>query len=153
MSGTAIHPFFIPAAHSLGMHFCEGMHDSPAMVALHAKYVQKSLELLMEVLKEIADWELQAQVALWITMGSIVMRLSHVTSAYVKKGCETINLGGLRFIPTYGRPPAFSEELHEKLSVLSQIIYFENFHHLAYDGPQPTMTARVEREFRHKLRV
>jgi len=94
---------------------------------------------------------LKAQIALWITIGSIVMRLNNVTTTYIKKSCEAINLGGLRFIPTYDRPPEFSDGLHEKLSHLSQIIYFENFILLTCGGTQPTMTARIEKEFRHKL--
>lgn len=155
-SGSIIHPFFILAAQSLGMQLCEDMGNSPAMVVLYAKYVQKSLEFLTDLLDQFAagpQRELQAQAFLWITMGSIVMRLSHVTSAYIKKACEAVDLGGLRFVPTYDRPPVFSEQLHEKLSVLSQIIYFENFLLLTRGGVQPTMSARIEKEFRHKLQV
>jgi len=134
------------------MYFCEGMDGSFAMIRLQAKYVQRSLELLAEVSKE-RDWELRAQVALWVTAGSIIMRLSHITSPYIEKSCEAVNTAGLQFIPTYGRPPAFSEALHEKLSVLSQIIYFENFSFLTCGGAEPTMTARIEREFGHRLQV
>lgn len=155
-SGTVIHPFFILAAQSLGMHLCEEVGNSPAMITLYAKYVQTALELLTEVFREVAekcDWELQAQVTLWITFGSIVMRLSKITSTYLKKSCEAINRGGLQFIPTYGRPPTFSHELHEKLSVLSQAIYYENFLLLTCGGTQPTTTSRIEKEFRHKLQV
>jgi len=106
----------------------------------------------MEV-SEGRDWELRAQVALWIVAGSIVMRMSRITFQYIEKSCETVNTAGLQFIPTYGRPPEFSEDLHEKLSVLSQIIYFENFLFLTCGGAEPTMTARIEREFRHRLQV
>ena len=132
------------------------MASSFTMVTLHARYVQKALEYLMEVLKETTrrkNWDLQAQIALWITMGSVVLRLREVTTLYVKKSCDAVNLGGLRFIPTYGRPPEFSEDLREKLSVLSQIIYFENFLFLTCNGAQPRMTERIEWEFRHDLQV
>jgi hypothetical protein len=138
------------------MHLSEDMGNSPPMVILFSKYVQRSLEFLTDLLAHSAaehGRELQAQAFLWITMGSIVMRLNHITSAYIKKSCEVVNLGGLSFIPTYGRPPEFSEHLHENLSVLSQIIYFENFLLLTRGGTQPTMTARIEKEFRHKLQV
>ena len=129
-SGTVIRPFFIPATHSLGKHFCEWMADSFTMVTLHARYVQEALEQLMEMLKETTrrkNWNLQAQVALRVKMGSVVMRLSEVMTLYVKKSCDAVNLGSPRFIQTYGRPPEFSEDLRERLSVLTQIIYFENF--------------------------
>jgi len=122
------------------------------MAQLQARYVQKSLELLAEISGE-PHWELRAQVALWITAGSLIMRLAHLTPLYIKKSCEAVDTGGLQFIPTYGRPPPYSEDLHEKLSVLSQIIYFENFWFLTSGGAAPTMTARIEGEFRHKLQV
>ncbi|KAF9785434.1 hypothetical protein BJ322DRAFT_829801 [Thelephora terrestris] len=150
-SGIIIHPFFIPAAQALGMYFCEGMESSPAMVRLHAKHIQICLEWLAEIFKG-NDWELRAQVALWVTSASITLSLNdYYIPLYMQRGCEAINTGGLRFIPTYGRPPAFSEDLHEKLSVLSQIIYFENFLFLTHGGEEPKMTARIEEEFRHQL--
>ena len=132
------------------------MGSTPAMISLYAKYVQTSLEYLADMLREFAagrQRELQAQVSLWITVGSIVMRLSHLTPAYLAKSCEAVNLGELRFIPTFDRPPPFSDDLHEKLSLLSQIIYYENFMLLTCGGAQPTMSARIEKEFRRKLQV
>lgn len=147
-SGAVIHPFFIPASHSLGMHFCEGMGN---MYQPHARYVQSSLEHLAQVNRG-NDWELQAQVALWITSGSIIMRLSNITSSYIKRSCDAVNAGGLRFIPVYGPPPELSESVHERLTVLSQIMYFENLLFLTSGGPHPKM-AEIETEFRHLLPV
>lgn len=134
------------------MHFYEYMDDSPALIRLQAKYVQKSLELLVATFGG-RDWELIAHVALWVVAGSLVMRLSHVTYPYIKKCCEAVNVAGLQFVPTYGRPPEFSEDLHEKLATLSQIIYYENFWFLTCAGAEPTMTAGIEKEFRHRLQV
>lgn len=134
------------------MDFCEGVEKSPAMIRLQAKYLQKSSELLVEIFKG-RDWELRAQAALWVTAASIIMRLSYVTPLYLGKSCETVDMAGLQFIPTYGRPPALSEDIQEKSSVLSQIIYFENFWFLTCGGAEPTMTARIEREFRQQLQV
>ena len=151
-SGAVIHPFFIPASHSIGMHFCKEVVSSPETDALQARYVQKALELLTRI-TEGDDMELQAQVALWITIGSTIIRLSDVTIAYCKKACEAVNTGGLQFIPTYGRPPPLSDSVHEKLAVLSQVIYFENLLFLTRGGAHPTMSARIEKEFRRKLQV
>ena len=151
-SGTVIHPFFIYAAQSIGTHLCEGVDRSPAVIKLHARYVQTSLELLAEI-SEGRDWELKAQVMLWVASGSIVMRLGNLTASYIEKSCDAIDAGGLQLVPTYGRPPAYSEDLHEKLSALSQIIYFENFIFLTCGGPEPVRTARIEREFRQQLQV
>lgn len=152
ISGAVINPFFIYAAQSLGMYFCEGVDNSPAMIRLHAKHVQMCFEFIADIFKG-HDWELKAQVALWVTAGSIVLPYEGLTLPYIQKSCEAVNIAGLRFIPMYGRPPDFSEELHEKLSVLSQVIYFENFLFLTWGGPEPTMTARIEKEFRHQLQV
>ena len=152
VSGAVIHPFFIPGVQSLGMHFCDGMDNSHAMIRLQARYLRTSLDLLADIFKG-HDWELRAQVALWATAGSIVLRRSDTAHLYIRKGCEAINTAGLQFIPSYGRPPKFSEMLHEKLSVLSQTIYFENFLFLTCNGAEPTMTARIEEEFRYRLQV
>ena len=152
ISGTIIHPFFIFAAHFLGMHFCEGMDDSLAMIKRLAGHHQRSLELCVDIFKG-HDLELKARAALWLVAGAIMTPVTHLNPLYIKKSCEAINTAGLQFIPTYERPPEFSEDLHEKLSLLSQAIYFENYLFLTYGGAEPTMTARLEKEFRHQLQV
>lgn len=152
-TGTIIHPFFIPASQALGMHLCDDMTDSPSMARLQARYLQNSFELLVGVFKG-GDWELRAQVALWIVAASISLSDTEAfVFPYLRKSCEAINAAGLQFVPTYGRPPNFSEDLHEALAVLSQAIYFENFLFLTCGGAEPTMTARIEEEFRHELPV
>jgi len=102
---------------------------------------------------EIRDWELLAQATVWIISGSIVLQLSGTIHLYVRKYCEAINAAKLQFIPTYGQPPAISETLREKFSALSQFIYFENFLFLTCGGPAPTMSTRIEKEFRRHLQV
>jgi hypothetical protein len=99
------------------------------------------------------DWELRAQVALWVTAGSFTLSADGFAFLYMERSYEAVNRGELRFIPVYGRPPGLSEALHEKLSTLSQIIYFENFLFLTSGGSEPTRTARIEKEFRDQLPV
>ena len=149
-SGSVIHPYFIPATQSLGMFYCEGMVDSPAMVRLQARYLQMAFEWLAEVFKG-RNWEVRAQVALWTAAATFA--LSGNNPLYLQRSFEAIDTGGLQFVPTYGRPPEFSDALHEKLSVLAQAIYFENFLFLTCGGAEPTMTARIEKEFRCQLPV
>jgi len=151
-SGVVVHPFFVYGAQVLGMYFCENMENSTAMIRLRAKNFQACFDLLME-LDRGNDWELRVQIALWNVAGSIFLRLGDIAYAHARSSCEIVDKAGLQFIPTYGKPPVFSEELHEKLSVLSQIIYFENFLFLTCGGAEPTMTAKIEMEFRHQLRV
>jgi len=151
-SGAVIHPFFVHCAQVLGMYFCDGMEGSPIMIQLHAKYARMGFDSLVDVFK-IRDWELMAQAGAWLMAASIVLRLGETAHVHIRTCCEAVNTGRLQFIPTYGQPPEFSEDLHEKLCVLSQIIYFENFSFLTCGGAKPTMTARIEMEFKHQLRV
>ena len=134
------------------MYFCEGMDNSPAMIRLHTKHAQMSSESLADIFK-IRDSELVAQAAIWTAAGSVVLRLDDTTNLYIRTACETIDKAKLQLIPAYGQPPEFSEGLHEKLSILTQAIYFENFFFLTCGGARPTMSARIEAEFRHQLRV
>ena len=124
------------------MYFCEEADDSYAMAQLQARYLQRSFELLVEVLKD-NDWELKAQVALWTCAASITQPDNSFIFPYLQKSCKAINTAGLQFVPTCGRPPQISEELHEKLSVLSQAIYFENLLFLTRGGAIPVMTTRI----------
>lgn len=156
ISGAVIHPFFIRTAHYLGIHFCKETGNPSSMIALEAKYYQEALELWTEMLRETSqrrNWELQAQVALWMIIGSVISQRGDATPSYLKTACNAVNTGGLQFIPAWGRPPAFSDDLHEKLSVLSQIVYFENFLFLTCNGARPTMAERIEIEFTHNLQV
>ena len=151
-SGTIIHPLFISAAQSLGMNFCKGVGDLPVMIKRQARHMQRALELFVDIFKG-HDLELIARAALWVVAGAIIMPVTRLNPLHIKRSCEAIETAGLRFIPTYGRPPEFSEDLHERLSLLSQAIYFENYLFLTHSGAEPKMTARLEKEFRHQLQV
>jgi len=122
------------------------------MIGLQTKYSRAILGPFVDVF-EGHNWELKAQVALWIAAGFVSLRMINLARVYIQKSYEAVDAAGLQFIPTYGRPPELSEDLHEKLSVLSQIIYFENFFFLTCGGAEPMMTARIEKEFERKLQV
>lgn len=151
-SGAVLHPFFVYGAQALGMYFCEGTGGSPAMVYLHAKYIQMSSEFLMDIFKT-RDWEMMSQATVWTMAGSIILRLGNKAHRWIQPGCEAVTAARHQIIPECEKPPEFSEELHEKLSILTQAIYFENFLFLACGGVEPTMTVKLEAEFRHQLRV
>jgi len=120
------------------------------------KYLEAGADLMIcarnAELLEKARQELMAQAGIWLMAGFIILHLSDTIHLHVRTCCEAINTGRLQFIPKYGQPPEFSEELHEKFSVLSQIIYFENFAFLTCGWAKPTMTTRIEMEFRNQLR-
>ena len=75
------------------------------------------------------------------------------TRLYLLKLCDIINESNLQFLPTYGRPPELSDRVRESAVVLSQAIYLEKYLYLTLGGSAPTMTARIEREFRLDLQV
>jgi len=82
--------------------------------------------------------------ALWVTAASVVLRLGDAIRLCLRGSCEAVDEVKLRFIPAYGKLPEVSEESQEEISVLSQIICFENFLFLTCGGAEPTMTARIE---------
>ena len=151
-SGSIVHPFFIHGAHALGMHFCVGVGNSPAMIRLHARHAQRALEQLSEVRKK-GDVELSGQTSVYSASSCISQRWFQFARLYLAKGCGIVNTANLRFTPASGRPPELTEEVQERLAVLSQLIYLENYLFLAIDRITPTMTARIEKEFRHELQV
>jgi hypothetical protein len=134
------------------MYFCEDMDNSPAMVRLRTKHTQMCSESFVGIFK-IRDWELMVQASVWVIAGSIILRLNDNARVHLQKSCAAIHTGKLQFIPTYGQPPPYSESLHERFSALSQIIYFENFLFLTCGGAEPTMTAKIEMEFKYQIRV
>ena len=134
------------------MYFCEGIGNSPAMVYLHAKVVQMSSKAIADIFRA-RRWEVMSQAAVWIMAGSIIVRLGNTAQRVIRQGCEAITAARHQLIPACGQLPKFSEELHEKLSTLTQAIYFENFLFLTCGGVEPTMTAKLEVEFRHQFWV
>jgi hypothetical protein len=151
-SGNVVHPFFVHFSNAVGMHFRAGVEDSPAMLQLQARHAQRVLEQMSEVGKS-NNAGLITQILLCTTSGCLFQRMFHPTRIYLKKACDTMNAAKLRFIPIFGRPPELTEEVQERLAVLSQAIYLENYLSLAIDRAQPTMTVRIEKEFRHELQV
>ena len=116
------------------------------------RHSQLCLEHLAEISKGSVT-SLQVQVFLYITTSSLRGRWSSFARQYLTKACIALNAAKLRFIPAVGRPPILTEDVHERLATLSQIIYFEHYMFLAVDGIEPKMTTRIEKEFRRELLV
>ena len=138
----------------LGMHFCANTtgSDSPEMVRLHATHGQLSFEQVAEISKG-DDAMLKAQTFLQVATSSLYGRWFGFCRRYLTKACIALNAAKLQFIPTIGRPPGLTEDVLERLAILSQSIYFENYMFLAVDGKEPGMTVRIEKEFRYELPV
>jgi hypothetical protein len=151
-SNAAVHSFFVYQACSYGMYFVSNFAHTPAAVHFQAKYCQLTWEELAKIQKGDNDG-LKAQAMLSVSSCSIVFRWFRIAGPYIQKACRVVNTASLQFIPRYGQPPEYSEEVRERSTILSQVIYFENYWFLACGGPEPKLTARIEKEFRHELRV
>ena len=151
-SGTVLDPFWVFGAHSLGMPYCFRVDATPGMIRLQARRTQLVWESLAELVKG-NDHKLKVQAVLMVASSYIYRHMMQTAFLYIHKSCDYIEAGNLQFVPTYGRPPEFSEELHETLAVLSQTIYWVNYSFLVCGGPEPHATAKLENEFRRELPV
>ena len=134
------------------MHLHANVTDSQEMVLLHAKHGQLAWEQVAEISKG-NDAKLKAQVYLFNAAASLYGRWFEFSRHCLTRACIAINAAKHQFIPTAGRPPVLTEDVLERLAILSQSIYFENYLFLAIDGIEPKMTARIEKEFRHQLQA
>ena len=134
------------------MLFSKIFIHTPAAPGLQARYSQSAWEELAKI-QEGSDDYLKAQAMLSICSCCIVFRWVDFARDYTRKACRVIDSARLQFIPAYGQPPEYSEEVRQRSTVLSQIIYFENYLFLACGGPEPKLTARIEKEYRHELQV
>ena len=134
------------------MYFIQDSVRTPAAIRFQARYSQLAWEELAKIQKGNDDY-LKAQAMLSISSCCIVFRWIDFARQYIQKACHAANAASLQFIPKYGQPPEYSEKVRERSAVLSQVIYFENYLFLTYGGPEPSLTARIEKEFRHELQV
>lgn len=152
MSGVVLHPYFVHKVISFGMHHSTIVVDSPPMVLLHARYIQSFWEELVNIHQE-NNYDLKVQSLLFLIAGCMFVRFPRLAGLYLWKTCRMLNAAEMRFIPKYGHPPPFSDEVHEKSTVLSQLIWMENYLFLTCYGERPKLTARIEEEFRNELPV
>lgn len=152
MSNAVLHPFFVYKTLATGMHNSAILKDSPPMILLHARYMQKFWEELANI-QQGDNFDLKVQAMFFLASGGIFVRLVQLASLYLWKTCKILNGVSMQFIPKYGHPPAYSDEVHEKSTVLSQVIWMENYFFLTCNGEKPKLTARIEEEFRNQLPV
>jgi hypothetical protein len=149
-SGTVVHRAFVLGIQTVGFSsFADG---TPAMVRFHARRVQAFWEATADLFKG-KDYRASTHFTTSLLGGCIYIRMPQLALLYIQKCCEFIQAGNLQFVPTYGRPPVFSEDLHEILAALTQVIYWANYLFLMCGGPEPRATAKLEKEFRHELPV
>ena len=152
LSGLVVSRGLVLWAHAIGMLFSPDVGDTPSMVRFYTRRSQLVWECLAETLKG-KDYRAIVRALMVATSGCILLRMTQMGVLYVQKSCDAIKMGNLRFVPTHGRPPEFSEDLHEALANLSQTIYWANYLFLMRDGPEPRATLDLEKEFRQELPV
>ncbi|KAF9783513.1 hypothetical protein BJ322DRAFT_158918 [Thelephora terrestris] len=148
-SDSVVHHFFVNAAHAMGMHFCAPA-QTPAMVRLQARYIQMAWESIVSLNKTNQERD-KAQALILVAHSFLILGTSAGAQLYLMKACKIIEKAKLQFLSESGLPVAFSEQVREEASVLSQAIFLENYIQLALDGLAPVKTARIEREFRSDL--
>jgi len=150
-SNAVVNRYFVYSFRAVGTHLCKVLDESPAMVRLQARYVQKAWESFIEIYR--TDQRLAAQGMLVFLHSLIIMGFPPPVQFYLLKVYDLIDDGNLRFLPVYGRPPELSDQVREDTAVLSQAIYLENYFHLALGGSAPTRTTKIEQEFRRDFQV
>ena len=152
-SGAVLDRAFVCGAHVLGMLFSQDVDDSPGVtIRRHARRGQIAWECLAELFQS-KNYAVTALAVMKVAASYILIRMTHPSILYIQKSCDAIEAGNLQFVPTSGRPPEFSEDLHELLVTLSQTMYWSNYLFLMRGGPEPHATARLEKEFRVDLPV
>ena len=151
-SGTVLNRWFVCGPQALGMPFLPGFNDTPGIVHFYARKTQTGWECLADLFKS-SDYKTKAQASVLVAAGHILIRMPQTALLYIRKSCDFIKAGNLQFVPTYGRPPEFSEDLHETLATLSQTVYWANYVFLMCSGPEPHATAELEKDFREELQV
>ncbi|KAF9642098.1 hypothetical protein BDM02DRAFT_3193922 [Thelephora ganbajun] len=149
-SGIVMNRAFVCGAQWFGIVPYAGVDATPAMVCFYARRVQTAWESLAELFRG-DDYRASLQAAVFVASSHAYMCMPQTALLYIQKSCDFIKAGDLQFVPTCGRPPEFSEDLHETLAALSQTIYWANYFFLMRGGPEPRATAKLEMEFRREL--
>jgi hypothetical protein len=151
-SGTVLHRSFVCTAETLGIVASKDMATTPAMVRFHARQVQAAWESLADLMSG-NDHRAKVHSASSTISGFIYASMMEEALLYIQKCCDFARAGNIQLVPTHGRPPEFSEDFHEISVALSQTIYWANYLFLMRGGPEPHVTARLEKEFRQELPV
>ena len=150
-TGSLVIRNLVDGIQMMGMYL-SAPEETPAMVLLQARYLQRSWESLIQLTQTSQERD-KARALVIVAHGFIVLRLNAASQLYFLKACKIIEKEKFRFLPEHGPPLEFSERVREEASILSQAIYLENYMYLTMGGPAPAKTAGLEREFKLDLQV
>ena len=152
ISNAVVNRHFVYALQVFGVHACGTPEITPLMIHRQARYLQMTLESLVQLTRTNQE-RTKVQAFVSGIHAAILVGFKAVAQLYLLKACKLIEKAKLRFLPESGPPTELSEQVREDVSVLSQVIYLENYIFLTLGGSVPTRTARIEREFRLDLQV
>ena len=151
-SNSVINRYFVDNLQGMGMYLGGTPEQTPAMVRLQARYNQRAWESLIHLTQTNQERD-KVQALMLVVHSSVILGFSAGAQLYLMKAYKIIEKEKLRFLPEHGLPAEFSEQVREEKSILSEAIYLENYFYLALDGPAPTKTMMIEREFMSDLQV
>lgn len=151
-SNSMTNRHFVDAVQLMGLVLSRGSEQTPATVRMYARYVQKAWESLIQ-LKQTRQERDKALALEFLAHSYVIVGLTAGAQVYLLKACKIIEKENFGFLPEYGSPVEFSDQVREDASLLSQAIYLENYFYLALGGSAPAKTARLGREFRLNLQV
>jgi hypothetical protein len=151
-SNAVVDRHFVYALQAFGVHVCEAPELTPFVVRLQARYVQMTLETSVQ-LNRTNQERTKVQALVSGTHASILVGFKAIAQLYLHRAYKIIEKANLRFLPEYGPPAKLSDQVREDISVLSQVIYLDNYLYLMLDGSAPVRTAEIEREFMLDLEV
>jgi hypothetical protein len=152
ISNTVVNRHFVYALQAFGVHACGAPGLTPSVVLLQARYVQMILETLAQ-LNRTNQERTKVQALVSGIHGAILVGFKSIAQLYLLRAYKIIEKANLRFLPEYGPPAKLSDQVREDISVLSQIIYLDNYLYLMLDGSAPVRTVGIEREFQSDLEV
>jgi hypothetical protein len=152
ISNTVVNRHFVYAMQVFGVHACGASGLTPSVARLQARYVQMVLETLVQ-LNRTNQERTRVQALVSGIHASILIGFKALAQLHLHRAHKIIEKANLRFLPEYGPPAKLSDQVREDISVLSQVIYLENYLYLMLGGSAPVRTAGIEREFMLDLEV
>ena len=151
-SNAVVNRNFVYGLQVIGLQIYGVPEKTPFMIQLQLRYVQMAMESLAQLEKTNQE-RTKVQALVSATHAGILAGFPSIAQLYLLRACKTMEDAKLRFLPEYGPPAELSDQVREDVSVLSQVIYLENYIFLTLGGAAPLKTVRIEKEFRSDLQV
>jgi hypothetical protein len=142
LSNTIIHPFYVHFAHLVGCHMYQEYQGHFGLLYIQAVHLRLSLEALATMVEEDDPVSL-ARANHFMAMAHAYTRNVRSSKYYLRKTVDIIQRRQIRCVPisrtdsahheskVLTKVPPFSEEVHERVVFLAQMLYAGTFVYLA----------------------